>query len=157
MPLKQTTLPDWIQAQLDAQIAAGNYPAGTELSDIILPSDYNALVVATESKVTAAEAADAAPVQSVAGKTGDVLLDKADVGLENIDNTSDVDKPISAETQAALDDKLGISGTAAAVSTISGLISAGSGVTMTGEGTAEDPYVVNSTSEADIIALAVAL
>lgn len=48
-------------------------------------------------------AADAAPVQSVAGKTGDVLLDKFDVGLDQVDNTSDLDKPISNDTQDALD------------------------------------------------------
>ncbi len=51
------------------------------------------------------DAADAAPVQSVAGKTGDVTLAKADVGLGNVDNTSDLSKPISTATQAALDAK----------------------------------------------------
>lgn len=42
-------------------------------------------------------------VQSVAGKTGVVTLVKADVGLGNVDNTSDLNKPISTATQAALD------------------------------------------------------
>jgi hypothetical protein len=46
-----------------------------------------------------------APVQSVAGKTGTVSLDKNDVGLGNVDNTSDVNKPISSATQTALDAK----------------------------------------------------
>jgi hypothetical protein len=46
-----------------------------------------------------------APVQSVAGKTGTVTLDKNDVGLGNVDNTSDVNKPISSATQTALDGK----------------------------------------------------
>ena len=44
-------------------------------------------------------------VDSVAGKTGDVVLVKADVGLANVDNTADVDKPISAVTQTALNGK----------------------------------------------------
>lgn len=44
-----------------------------------------------------------APVQSVAGKTGNVTLTKADVGLGNVDNTSDANKPVSTPTQAALD------------------------------------------------------
>jgi len=44
-------------------------------------------------------------VQSVAGKQGVVTLDKADVGLSNVDNTSDADKPISTATQLALDGK----------------------------------------------------
>ena len=41
----------------------------------------------------------------MAGKTGVVVLAKADVGLGNADNTSDLDKPISTATQAALIDK----------------------------------------------------
>ena len=44
-------------------------------------------------------------VTSVAGKTGAVTLDKTDVGLSNVDNTSDANKPISIATQAALDTK----------------------------------------------------
>ncbi len=45
-------------------------------------------------------------VQSVNGKTGNsVTLVKGDVGLGNVDNTSDLDKPISTATQAALDGK----------------------------------------------------
>lgn len=54
---------------------------------------------------SAAEAAAAAPVQQVAGKTGNVSLVKADVGLGNVDNTSDANKPISTATQTALDGK----------------------------------------------------
>ncbi|WP_448953083.1 hypothetical protein [Labrys neptuniae] len=34
-------------------------------------------------------------VTTVAGRTGDVLLAKTDVGLGNVDNTSDVNKPVS--------------------------------------------------------------
>jgi len=50
-------------------------------------------------------AAAAAPVQSVAGKTDIVTLDKSDVGLSNVDDTSDLDKPISTATQTALNAK----------------------------------------------------
>ncbi len=45
------------------------------------------------------------PVTSVASKTGVVTLVKADVGLNNVDNTSDANKPISTATQTALDSK----------------------------------------------------
>lgn len=45
------------------------------------------------------------PVTSVAGKTGAVTLAKGDVGLGNVDNTSDANKPISNATQAALNGK----------------------------------------------------
>jgi hypothetical protein len=41
-------------------------------------------------------------VTSVAGKTGAVALAKADVGLGNVDNTSDVNKPVSTAQQTAL-------------------------------------------------------
>lgn len=41
-------------------------------------------------------------VDSVAGKTGIVTLVKADVGLANVDNTMDINKPISTATQNAL-------------------------------------------------------
>lgn len=46
-----------------------------------------------------------APVSSVAGKTGAVTLVKADVGLGNVDNTSDASKPVSTLQQLALDNK----------------------------------------------------
>ncbi len=42
-------------------------------------------------------------VDSVAGKTGAVTLVKGDVGLANVDNTSDANKPISTAQQSALD------------------------------------------------------
>jgi hypothetical protein len=44
-------------------------------------------------------------VTSVAGRAGAVVLTKGDVGLGNVDNTSDANKPISAATQTALDGK----------------------------------------------------
>lgn len=52
-----------------------------------------------------AGAAGSGAVSSVNGKTGTVTLAKADVGLGNVDNTSDLTKPISTATQAALDAK----------------------------------------------------
>lgn len=45
------------------------------------------------------------PVTSVAGKTGDVVLDANDIGLGNVDNTADAAKPISSATQTALNTK----------------------------------------------------
>ena len=44
-------------------------------------------------------------VDSVNGKTGNVVLTKADIGLGNVNNTSDLNKPISTATQTALDAK----------------------------------------------------
>lgn len=42
-------------------------------------------------------------VDSVNGKTGAVVLTKDDIELDQVDNTSDLDKPISTATQEALD------------------------------------------------------
>jgi hypothetical protein len=47
--------------------------------------------------------------------------------------------------QAALDGKLGTGSEAATVNTINGRISAGTNVTITGSGTAADPYVINAS------------
>lgn len=44
-------------------------------------------------------------VISVNGRTGEVILTKTDVGLSNVDNTSDKNKPVSTAQQAALDNK----------------------------------------------------
>lgn len=46
-----------------------------------------------------------APVLSVNGLTGAVVLSKSDIGLGNVDNTSDANKPISTATQTALNGK----------------------------------------------------
>jgi hypothetical protein len=51
---------------------------------------------------TTARASAAAPVQSVAGKTGTVTLAKGDVGLANVDNTSDANKPVSTAQATAI-------------------------------------------------------
>lgn len=49
-------------------------------------------------------------VTSVAGRTGAVVITKADVGLSNVDNTGDAAKPISTATQTALDGKQAVLG-----------------------------------------------
>lgn len=104
-------------------IAAGSkyYIGGTALA----ASDVGALASSTQlaqsksckstDKVSAYDAVtgqfacsadQTAGVTSVVGRTGDVLLTKSDVGLGNVENTSDANKPISTATQAALNIKL---------------------------------------------------
>lgn len=59
-----------------------------------------------KSKLEGIEAgAQANKVTSVAGRTGEVTLTKTDVGLDQVDNTSDLNKPISTATQEALASK----------------------------------------------------
>lgn len=57
-------------------------------------------VLASWKEITAA-----GQVTSVAGKTGTVILTKADVGLGSVSNTSDAAKPVSTATQTALNAK----------------------------------------------------
>lgn len=49
--------------------------------------------------------APTAAVASVAGRTGAIVLAKADVGLSNVDNTSDLNKPVPTAVTTALDGK----------------------------------------------------
>lgn len=66
--------------------------------------DYS---TAEKSKLAGIEAgAQVNTVTSVAGKTGAVTLAKGDVGLGNVDNTSDAEKPISTAVSAALSGKV---------------------------------------------------
>lgn len=61
--------------------------------------DFPDLIPATASSGTADV------VLSVNGRSGAVTLTKTDVGLGNVDNTSDASKPVSTATQSALDGK----------------------------------------------------
>lgn len=65
-------------------------------------------VLASDSPATLADwkqVTAAGQVTSVAGRTGAVVLAKADVGLSNVDNTSDASKPVSTAQQTALNAK----------------------------------------------------
>ena len=57
----------------------------------------------------------AAPVQTVNGYTGTVNISKNDIGLSDVNNTSDLSKPISTSTQAALATKISSADAAAAL------------------------------------------
>ena len=45
-------------------------------------------------------------VNTVNGQSGDITLTKSSVGLGSVDNTADIDKPVSAATQSALNNKI---------------------------------------------------
>jgi hypothetical protein len=49
-------------------------------------------------------------VTSVQGRTGDVTITKTDLSIENVDNTSDANKPVSTAQQTALDAKADLVG-----------------------------------------------
>jgi hypothetical protein len=91
-------------------VASVNGETGTVVltsDDVDDSGDANKFTSAAEiAKLAGIEAgAEVNDVFSVAGKTGAVALVKGDVGLGNVDNTSDVNKPISTATQSALDGK----------------------------------------------------
>lgn len=71
-------------------------------------------------------------VTSVNGQTGAATITKADLGLENVNNTTDLQKPISTATQAALDQKVA---TATFIEQVQDIVSAeivaGANVTVT--------------------------
>lgn len=78
-----------------------------DADDISDASTSNKFMTSAEkTKLAGIESgAEVNTVNSVAGKTGSVILVKGDVGLGNVDNTSDLSKPISTATQTALDGK----------------------------------------------------
>jgi hypothetical protein len=77
--------------------------------DVAIRTDNSrTYILATDSPATLAdwkELTAAGCVVSVAGKTGTVTVVKADVGLSNVDNTSDANKPVSTAQQTALNAK----------------------------------------------------
>lgn len=81
-----------------------------EIGDVAVRTDVNKTFILRATPATTLGnwqemLAPTAAVSSVAGKTGVVTLVKGDVGLGNVDNTSDANKPVSIAQQAALDAK----------------------------------------------------
>jgi hypothetical protein len=62
-------------------------------------------------------------VDSVNGKVGVVVLDKVDINLTNVDNTSDANKPVSSAQLAALNLKANLA-SPSFTGTVSGIIKA---------------------------------
>lgn len=89
-------------------------------------------------------------VMSVNGQTGVVVLTKTDVGLGNVDNTSDANKPISTATQTALGLKADItyvdSEIAAITTDLSDYLKKDGSVAMTGDLDLGANDIVNATS-----------
>lgn len=84
--------------------------------DNMVEGSANKIMTAAERTKLAGIAAGAQvnTVDSVAGKAGAVTLVKGDVGLGNVDNTSDANKPVSTATQTALNGKYATSDKASA-------------------------------------------
>ena len=65
---------------------------GIILAEIITDNDK---IITLTRKMPAYVSMYGYSVLDVNGKTGSVILDKSDMGLGNVDNTSDADKPLS--------------------------------------------------------------
>lgn len=94
-----------LQVELDSKATPSEIPS--------TPGDIGAATAAqgslADTAVQPASLATYVPnTRTVAGKplSSNVALDKIDVGLSNVDNTSDVNKPVSTTQQDALDGKV---------------------------------------------------
>ncbi len=89
-------------SQSEAQTGTNNFKRMTPLST---KQSIASEVGNTIASISQGNLADSS-VQSVNGKNGNsVTLVKSDLGLSNVDNTSDLSKPISTATQTALNSK----------------------------------------------------
>ena len=82
-------------------ISFSYFPSIGESSKIYIAKDTNKLYRWEDSTYVYIKSG---AVDSVAGKVGVITLDKDDVGLPNVDNTSDMDKPISNAQNIAFND-----------------------------------------------------
>lgn len=77
-----------------------------QVGDVAVRTDVSKSFILTASPASSLgnwqEILAAGSVLSVNGQTGVVSISKSDVGLGNVDNTSDADKPVSTATQTAL-------------------------------------------------------
>lgn len=77
--------------------------ANKKFSDYVVAGDNITLTYDNNADTVTIDAAG--NVDSVNGQVGVVVLTKTDIGLGNVDNTSDANKPISTATQTALNSK----------------------------------------------------
>lgn len=94
---------DIVALGIPAQDTVYTHPSAHPASIITQDSNNRFMTDAERDKLTGIQSgAQVNAVQSVAGKTGAVTLSKSDVGLNNVDNTNDANKPVSTATQNAL-------------------------------------------------------
>ena len=88
----------------DAQSVVIGNTSGTNTGDNATNSQYSGLAASKQDALVSGTNIKTIEGQSLLG-SGNIDLVKGDIGLGNVDNTSDASKPISTATQTALDAK----------------------------------------------------
>jgi uncharacterized ubiquitin-like protein YukD len=88
----------------DAQATVIGNTSGTNTGDNATNSQYSGLAASKQDTLVSGTNIKTLEGQSLLG-SGNIDLAKGDVGLGNVDNTSDANKPVSTATQTALDTK----------------------------------------------------
>lgn len=88
----------------DAQLTVVGNTSGTNTGDNAVNSLYSGLAAAKQDTLVSGTNIKTIEGQSLLG-SGNIDLAKSDVGLGNVDNTSDANKPVSTAQQTALDAK----------------------------------------------------
>lgn len=104
---------EFVQTEIDLRdfekVANKTTELTAESTDVQYPS-AKAVYTAVQEVAKTAGKIDSITVngtpQPIENKTAGITIDKATVGLGNVDNTSDANKPISTAAQAAIDAKL---------------------------------------------------
>ena len=98
--ISDTFVVDNQQEMLALKVEVGDVAIRTDISkSFILKAEPASVLANWQELLTPGQ------VISVNGKTGVVVLNKADIGLGNVDNTSDLDKPVSNAVKEELDKK----------------------------------------------------
>jgi hypothetical protein len=88
----------------DSQLTVIGNTSGTNTGDNATNSQYSGLAASKQDTLVSGTNIKTLEGQSLLG-SGNIDLVKGDVGLGNVDNTSDANKPVSTATQTALDAK----------------------------------------------------
>jgi hypothetical protein len=110
----------------DAEKTILSNTSGTNSGDNAVNSLYSGLATSKQDALISGTNIKTIEGQSLLG-SGNIDLTKSDVGLANVDNTSDLNKPISTATQTALDAKQATLVSATNIKTINGSSVLGSG------------------------------
>lgn len=110
----------------DAEKTILSNTSGTNSGDNAVNSLYSGLSTSKQDALVSGTNIKTIEGVSLLG-SGNIDLTKSDVGLSNVDNTSDASKPISTATQTALDGKQATLVSATNIKTINGSSILGSG------------------------------